>query len=74
MLLIVQSPEKHHGYKGSTTYLQKSVERSQNNSHGQIIWVNEVQCLCHGNEYLIIHASWNALHIRTSKSANTSAL
>ncbi len=50
----------------TVTYLKKSVEGGEGNSHGEIIWINEVECLCHGNENLIIHTSWYTLQIQTN--------
>ena len=50
----------------TVTHLKKSVEGGQDNGHGEIIWINEVECFCHGNENLIIHTCWYTLHIQTS--------
>ncbi len=52
--------------KLTVTHLKKSIESGQNNSHGEIIWIDEVECLCHGNEDLIIHTRWYTLHIQTN--------
>ncbi len=50
----------------TVTHLKKSIEGGQDNSHGEIIRINKVECLCHSNEDLIIHTRWHTLHIQTN--------
>jgi len=44
-----------------STYLQEAIQCCQHNSHGELIWVDEVECLGHCNKHLIINTVRHAL-------------
>eukprot|EP00967_Tisochrysis_lutea_P023915 scaffold27453_cov27-Tisochrysis_lutea.AAC.1 len=51
----------HTHMRLDTTHLQEAVQCSQHDSHGQLIGVDEVQGLGHGNEDLIVDTAGYAL-------------
>ena len=47
------------------THLEEAVECDEHADHGQLIGINEVEGLGHGNEHLVIHAGGHTLQGRS---------
>lgn len=43
------------------SYLEEAVKSCQDHRHGQAAGINEVECLGHSDEDLIVHPIWNSL-------------
>ncbi len=65
-VVSIAHQKEANGKTLTVTHLKKSIEGGQDNSHGEIIRINKVECLCHSNEDLIIHTRWHTLHIQTN--------